>query len=1453
MFWLAFAFFDKLKTIKAPTWESYFQFRSHQRPHIPGIVQLLKSATRSTMTSFFDLGGPFGLIPVAQQTFTHTYDPTAIDIEGFAQHLVRQFPCQTPVGDPYTTVAEVPTSTVMAVIEPEFSRLFQNFQLSEFIDKVEVLLQDCHGFMAPCRPEIAFQQQKSTITWGTSRLAIHYGGSQTLRPKKIVSKTAMQAPSVHSESSECKELREIFKDLAKSESKMMKQYIGDLVESLEAFCIVKQCEDSHSNSTVSALETMSTRGAVESRVRDSLDRLRQTLVANHGRALDWLTHGVLAPCMSPTGLLEQLRSHTGAAQAYALKRMLADYGIAIAQHQRLLRITDAQLKNNIQCGHGNWSPITHPDWLLIELDGNLLIRDEQVIVALATISPGTGQNSLLQMNMGQGKTSVIIPMVAAELADKKHLARILVPRQLLPSTATLLKARLGGLVGRDVQHLPYSRRTNPSKTVTRAYFDIQNQARKTATIFLGAPEHIMSFKLCGLQHLSDGRLEEAEPMIKIQGWLNENARDIVDESDFVFSPRTALCFPSGNQTIVDGHPYRWRVIEALLKLVESNIPSLQCEVPGSIEIVNRPNGGFPFIFFLQRNAEEQLLSRIVTQILGAHSELAAIGDFISNVRPSEDTVQFVKSTIHLLRGLIRWNVQYGVDPRRDPIAVPFNAKGVPSDQSEWGHPDVAILFTVLAHYYSGLSLEQVRQSLALVARSDDPARAYQVFIHACTSLKGTFRDWEAINTDDGNQLSAIWQDIRFNTGVIDYYLNNFVFPRHAKQFRVKLQASGWDIPLFSPSASESTSLTTGFSGTNDNRRILPLTIEQHDLPSLAHTSAEVLTYLLQPRNRNYYVAEEYRGHRITEYDLLCRLEKSRIRVLLDAGAQILEMSNEQVARAWIDIDKTARLLYISMTATLRWFVTDKVLVYIDESHCRGTDLMLPDNARGALTLGMFLQKDTLIQSAMRLRQLGTTQSVVFFAPPEVHQSIVDVAKIPPYQKPNSAHIIHWLLHSTCEQLESLSPLFYSHGVDFCRRTQGALDNPSFFHNKNHKTEYLQALRQQERRSLVRLYEPKDKTQATENQTVTYTASRLKDFAKELNARRRAFQDSGNAVHASALQEVEQEREVEVEVEVEKVREVQRPNWYQPYTFERLDHYIIKFVATGYLPPCLSAGYEHIFDFLRRTATGKKYGVTRPEDHSSLYLTREFGLTVRCPHNRPDDSFLRPVQWLLWSPRSEEALLLSPEEAELMIPIIRNQQDSQVHLLTYAAPVTRRMLHFNDLSYYAIPPLPIGYQIPTWLRIEVGFFAGRIYFEWHEYEGILRFLGLVPGATNESSTDSDIANGENIADEQSRHMFTDKPLAFLQDWVSARRKMQDWSSSPVGFIVSGKTLHAHHTFFAVPGGAGEEDKKVVFVANTEDRELEEGYDDDDVFFDSNDHADAGTEDEDWDDRKSADGE
>jgi hypothetical protein len=111
-----------------------------------------------------------------------------------------------------------------------------------------------------------------------------------------------------------------------------------------------------------------------------------------------------------------------------MRKRIVEYGESMTAVQRLLRLQDAILRRDSHriseeisnVGHVNWNPVDHPYWLLLEIEANILIRKDQVDVALATVAPASGSNSVLQMNMGQGKTSCIMPMVAAELADKKR-------------------------------------------------------------------------------------------------------------------------------------------------------------------------------------------------------------------------------------------------------------------------------------------------------------------------------------------------------------------------------------------------------------------------------------------------------------------------------------------------------------------------------------------------------------------------------------------------------------------------------------------------------------------------------------------------------------------------------------------------------------------------------------------------------------------------------------------------------------------------------------------------------------------------------------------------------------------------------------------------------------------------------------------------------------------------
>jgi hypothetical protein len=105
-------------------------------------------------------------------------------------------------------------------------------------------------------------------------------------------------------------------------------------------------------------------------------------------------------------------------------------------------------------------------------------------------------------------------------------------------------------------------------------------------------------------------------------------------------------------------------------------------------------------------------------------------------------------------------------------------------------------------------------------------------------------------------------------------------------------------------------------------------------------------------------------------------------VLLDVGAQVLELQNEDVAREWLELDTRSHVeaaIYCNPNDEF-YVVTrdgrsdrlatsvynsesqlDKALVYLDEAHTRGTDFKFPKGTRAVVTLGPKTTKDKLVQ------------------------------------------------------------------------------------------------------------------------------------------------------------------------------------------------------------------------------------------------------------------------------------------------------------------------------------------------------------------------------------------------------------------------------------------------------------------------------------------------------------
>lgn len=178
-------------------------------------------------------------------------------------------------------------------------------------------------------------------------------------------------------------------------------------------------------------------------------------------------------------------------------------------------------------------------------------------------------------------------MAIAVLADPSQcLARLIVPKALVLASAHILQSRIGGLVGRTVRHIPFSRRTPSSMELLRLYSDLHREIRRDAGVLLTTPDHVLSFKLSGLQRLVDGdKPDQARFMIRASQELTKGCRDIIDESDLNLGIKTQLIYPSGPQMQVDGSPQRWEVAEQLLILVAEHVNTIRKKFPRGLEIV----------------------------------------------------------------------------------------------------------------------------------------------------------------------------------------------------------------------------------------------------------------------------------------------------------------------------------------------------------------------------------------------------------------------------------------------------------------------------------------------------------------------------------------------------------------------------------------------------------------------------------------------------------------------------------------------------------------------------------------------------------------------------------------------------------------------------------------------------------------------------------------------------
>ncbi|KAF9235916.1 hypothetical protein BU15DRAFT_64461 [Melanogaster broomeanus] len=1252
------------------------------------------------------------------------------DIDAAAIELLAGWPRESPPSCPSLNRSSYDLSSLASTLDPWFTSWYQNLQLKKHIIRVQEILAQAH-VPAPVLQTLTFQASSGLYTDGAPVTAVILG--------QLFERPAPHRPSIprlplgvthgNELSFGSARLRQLIDGLRdNAQSCFQEKYAEDLRLSEKALCN-QPCL------------------AIPESIPHAIEELGRRYIQIRGKYLQYFE--VLKQPLNPRSTKEHTVSQAGQWPRITKKTMLQslastslialpdDWRVCLTtfallglELQRCRRLVLHAVKNSkeelfkemMNEGCDGWEAHLHPDWLLIQaprthptiiqLDGNFLVRRVQAEIAFQMISPKPVQNTAMQLNMGEGKSSVIVPISVSTLANGCQLVRVIVPKALTTQMFQLLVVRLGGLTNRRIYYLPFSRSLKIGPQQISALRELMSECMREGGILVVQPDHVLSLKLMSVEMQVNKVDQVAGELLELQRWLHSHSRDILDESDEILHVRYQLMYTIGCQTHMEGFPERWTTTQQVLSLVKKHASSVRDCFPLGMEFESGPAGSFPHTRILRVNAGQELISRIAEDVMCSRVRSGprdAIRSFISykDITPSD--LQSVKDHCQdnlcqwrgllLLRGLLasgillfvfrerRWRVDYGLDPSRTMLAVPYRAKDSPAPRAEFGHPDIAVVLTCLSYYYGGLTKDQLMNCFEILLKQDDPSLEYESWIHE--EVPDDLRRINGVNIKSSEQWEKRLVPLFIRSkAVIDFYLSHVVFPKEAKEFPRKLSCSSWDL------AEEKKLVTTG---TNDGRYLLPTSITQRDPDHQRATNAKVLAYLLQPENNHYICTARDDGERRTarEFVKLLVSQKPDICVLLDVGAQMLELHNKALATTWLEFKTDAQ-------AAIYFDDNDELMVYAR------------DGATESLVSSPFAQqldksRRIVWRKGVRMRKLGHGHSVMFFAPWEVDQAI-RLCSEDNTDKIDVADILRWTILETCNDIRHRAPQWAQQGEDHASR----YDAWSSYCSDECTSEQVAGVwLQPEAKSLENLYAP-----AQSGGPVDYRNPQIQQRLSDLG------------ILSVDLSGMDEEQEREVLHEIERERQVERPPK-APSATHHLHHDVETFVQLGLIPQG-STAFLNIFESLVNTSAA----FTELNCWTkSVFATADFCSIVQLKPGEKADDFLRAVNWVISSDVVQPPILVvvSPYEVDELLPQIRSSKT--VHLHIYTPRVVKSMPPCDDLDLHSIPPVSALWTPPWPLVDQLNVFAGQLYLrDYTTYIELCRFLCLY---TRDLEADGDV--------------------------------------------------------------------------------------------------------------------
>lgn len=639
---------------------------------------------------------------------------------------------------------------------------------------------------------------------------------------------------------------------------------------------------------------------------------------------------------------------------------------------------------------------------------------------------------ILEMMVGSGKTTALLPTTGFWNADGKRLSLAVMPQSLIENMAVDVERILGKTFAQKVRRLEFSISTDLGENNLNSILKFLNDVIEKKEYLIMTDKNLKAMVnqfarllLRAKQTRNSAAEQSAEAMLKILKVFHKLADVVIDEGDLILSPRIELNYPEGQQWPIP-EPYINLTVKLYQILTSPKIRDLI-----HFEFLPTSSSTAPYytskqfekikpqlvdLFFNELNSDKdddetiQTLKRFykncsTTQqqqlknyLLNQDDKERTAETWLKDKQGVRDLFGLLKGQLHVLLPLTlskNYGERYGFHAEESVVADPFSASNSPNKGAQFSDPFERINFSIQAHYKVGgrkiviekllLNLRQkvmqeVQENLEKIKKLP-PGQVYKT--EAEKEFESYFGPQFKLFGDE-KIIEKLQNYLETNREATFNLLKKYILPQ-IKLFDQNLKATSQSFSYLFDHRIK------GFTGTLSNGETFNDQIRKtHESGSRGQIIALSLS---QAQDKVHEIGT--RDSSAVHQKLLNDPKFPHIRSIIDSGGGLKKTGLDDVARDWLQkfsqedskirgvvfLNDAGRKMILEKGAA-EPIALEKSQIPIEErasiygqKHTIGVDLKQPIDTVALLTVSKSMVMSNFIQAFGRLRQRDAGQRI----------------------------------------------------------------------------------------------------------------------------------------------------------------------------------------------------------------------------------------------------------------------------------------------------------------------------------------------------------------------------------------------------------------------------------------------------------------------------------------------